>query len=52
MSEQEIVKNYPGTSEAHNHDGQGAFASGGDVFSTGTIGIITRCCLFYCQDKG
>ena len=29
MSEQEIVKNYPGTSEAHNHDGQGALASGG-----------------------
>ena len=29
MSEQEIVKNYPGTTEAHNHDGQGAFASGG-----------------------
>ena len=29
MSEQEIVKNYPGTTEAHNHDGQGALASGG-----------------------
>jgi len=28
-SEQKIVKNYPGTSEAHNHDGQGALASGG-----------------------
>jgi len=30
MSEQEIVKNYPGNpTEAHQHDGQGAFASGG-----------------------
>jgi len=36
MSEQEIVKNYPGTSEAHNHDGQGAFASGGVGGATAT----------------
>jgi hypothetical protein len=36
MSEQEIVKNYPGTTEAHNHDGQGAFASGGIGGATAT----------------
>ena len=36
MSEQEIVKNYPGTTEAHNHDGQGAFASGGVGSATAT----------------
>jgi hypothetical protein len=36
MSEQEIVKNYPGTTEAHNHDGQGAFASGGVGGATAT----------------
>ena len=36
MSEQEIVKNYPGSSEAHNHDGQGSFASGGIGGATAT----------------
>ena len=36
MSEQEIVKNYPGTTEAHNHDGQGALASGGIGGATAT----------------
>ena len=38
MSEKdtEIVKNYPGTTEAHNHDGQGAFVSGGVGSATAT----------------
>ena len=36
MSEQEIVKNYPGTTEGHNHDGQGALASGGIGNATAT----------------
>jgi len=36
MSEQEIVKNYPGSSEGHNHDGQGALASGGIGGATAT----------------
>jgi hypothetical protein len=43
MSEQEIVKNYPGTTEAHNHDGQGAFASGavGSATTTGPDGNLS-----------
>jgi len=43
MSEQEIVKNYPGTTEAHNHDGQGAFASGsvGSATVTGPSGNLS-----------
>jgi hypothetical protein len=43
MSEQDIVKNYPGTTEAHNHDGQGAFASGaiGSATTTGPDGNLT-----------
>jgi hypothetical protein len=43
MSEQEIVKNYPGSSEAHNHDGQGAFASGGigSATTTGPSGNLS-----------
>jgi len=36
MSEQEIVKNYPGSSEGHNHDGQGSLASGGIGGATAT----------------
>jgi hypothetical protein len=43
MSEQEIVKNYPGSSEGHNHDGQGAFASGavGSATTTGPDGNLS-----------
>ena len=43
MSEQEIVKNYPGTTEAHNHDGQGALASGsvGSATVTGPAGNLS-----------
>jgi len=43
MSEQEIVKNYPGSTEAHNHDGQGAFASGavGGATATGPSGNLS-----------
>jgi len=43
MSEQEIVKNYPGTTEGHNHDGQGAFASGaiGGATTTGPEGNLS-----------
>lgn len=43
MSEQDIVKNYPGTTEAHNHDGQGAFASGavGSATTTGPDGNLS-----------
>ena len=43
MSEQEIVKNYPGTTEGHNHDGQGALASGsvGGAVVTGPAGNLS-----------
>ena len=43
MSEQDIVKNYPGTTEGHNHDGQGAFASGavGSATVTGPDGNLS-----------
>ena len=44
MSEQDIVKNYPGNpTEAHQHDGQGAFASGaiGGATATGPDGNLT-----------
>jgi hypothetical protein len=43
MSEQEIVKNYPGTTEGHNHDGQGALASGaiGGATTTGPDGNLS-----------
>ena len=43
MSEQEIVKNYPGSTEGHNHDGQGAFAAGtiGSAVVTGPDGNLT-----------